>query len=137
MKVFCKNKHFSLSQFLDLFCAASAAKHNDGVCFVFVFFIFTELETVPSSSKVNLHIPHGCDLWSNETQQNGNVKIVCVRCQERSPLSVTARFTQHLSPNLKIKRCRRRGLSLRRYRLTSTAFGMQRDRRGWRARGGR
>ena len=54
------------------------------VCFVvFVLLIFVTFDTIPSSSKVNFHIPHGCDLRCNETEQSSNVKIDCVRSPKR------------------------------------------------------
>ena len=79
MKVSRKNKHSPPSQFPDLFCAPSAANAMKAS----LFLIFTNFSAITSSSKVNFHIPHGCDLRSNETEQNSNVKIGCVRCQER------------------------------------------------------
>lgn len=76
MKVVWERQTFP-SQFPDLFCAPSAASA------LFFSPFFTNFNTIAFSSKVNSQIPHGCDPWSNETEQNSNVKIGCVRCQER------------------------------------------------------
>lgn len=80
MKVSRKNKHFPPSQSLDLHLCSLSCSRNEGVLFFILLLFFTNFA---SSSKVNSHIPHGCDLWSNETEQNSNVKIGCVRCQAR------------------------------------------------------
>lgn len=88
MKESRKNKHFPPSQFSDLFVLPRLlTQYKRGFFWLFFFFfldfIFANFDAIASSSKVNFHIPHGCDLWSNEREQNRNVKIGCVRCQER------------------------------------------------------